>query len=124
MKRDIGQEPLAGIEAIKSGKGKRVTVNLPTDVKAIRNKTGLSQSVFAGLEAWADQEEDYVDFDPADYVDNPVALARIKAQVKQIDLARHMKVTQSYIFKLEHADQVSDEAWQKVKAALQELRKR
>ena len=49
MKRDIGQELLEGIEAIKSGKGKRVTVNLPTDVKTIRNKIGLSQSAFAGL---------------------------------------------------------------------------
>ena len=78
----------------------------------------------AGLEARAEPEEDYVDFDPADYVDNPVALARMKAQVKQIDLARYMKVTPSYVSKLEHADQVSDEAWQKVKAALQELRKR
>ena len=124
MKRDIGQEPLAGIEAIKQGQGARTTVGLPSDVKTIRAKTGLSQSVFAGLEAWADQEEDYVDFDPADYVDNPVALARMKAQVKQIDLARYMKVTPSYVSKLEHADQVSDEAWQKVKAALQELRKR
>ena len=67
----------------------------------------------SGLEAWADQQEDYVDFDPADYVDNPVALARMKAQVKQVDLARHMQVTQSYISKLEHADQVSDGALQK-----------
>ncbi|HHD63342.1 MAG TPA: helix-turn-helix domain-containing protein [Desulfobulbaceae bacterium] len=49
MKRDIGQELLEGIEAIKNGKGKRVTVNLPTDVQAIRKKIGLSQSAFAGL---------------------------------------------------------------------------
>jgi len=49
MKRDIGQELLEGIEAIKSGKGKQVTVNFPTDVKTIRNKIGLSQSAFAGL---------------------------------------------------------------------------
>ena len=124
MKRDIGRELLESIEAIKNGKGKRTTVDLPSDVKTIRAKTGLCQSSFAGLEAWAEQEEDYVDFDPADYVDNPVALARMKAQVKQVDLARHMKVTQSYISKLEHADQVSGEALQKVKAALQELRKR
>ncbi|HHL33656.1 MAG TPA: XRE family transcriptional regulator [Desulfobulbaceae bacterium] len=76
----------------------------------------------AGLEEWA--EEDYVDFDPADHVDSSDALARMKAQVKQIDLARQMKVPLSYISKLEHADQVPDEALQKVKAVLQELRKR
>jgi len=63
------------------------------------------------------------DFDPADYVDNSVALARMKAQISQSDLARHMKVTQSYISKLEHADQVSSEALKKVQAALQELRR-
>ncbi len=49
MKRNIGQELLEGIEAIKKGEGKRVTVNLPSDVKTIRNKIGLSQSAFAGL---------------------------------------------------------------------------
>jgi len=34
-----------------------------------------------------------------------------------------MQVTQSYISKLEHADQVSDEALQKISAALLEMRK-
>ncbi len=77
----------------------------------------------AGIEVWEDQEDDYVDFDPTDYVDNPAALARMKAQVKQVDLARYMKVTQSYISKLEHADQVSDEALQKLQGALRELGK-
>jgi len=76
-----------------------------------------------GLEEWAEEEEDYVDFDAADYVDSPVALARMKARVKQIDLARQMQVPSSYISKLEHADQVPDEALQKVQGALQELGK-
>ncbi len=38
MKRDIGRELLKSIEAIKNGKGKRVTVNVPTDEKLIRKK--------------------------------------------------------------------------------------
>jgi len=49
MKRDIGQELLEGIKAIKKGQGLRATVDLPSDVKAIRSKIGLSQSAFAGL---------------------------------------------------------------------------
>ncbi|MEJ2333511.1 helix-turn-helix domain-containing protein [Thermodesulfobacteriota bacterium] len=49
MKRDIGQELLDGIAAIKKGKGKRKTVQLPPNVKSIRDKMGLSQSAFAGL---------------------------------------------------------------------------
>ncbi|MCI5221580.1 MAG: helix-turn-helix domain-containing protein [Candidatus Electrothrix sp. AR4] len=49
MKRDIGQELLEGIQAIKQGEGKRKTVELPPDVKTIRSKIGLSQSAFACL---------------------------------------------------------------------------
>jgi putative transcriptional regulator len=49
MKRDIGQELLDSIVAIKKGKGKRKTLQLPPDVKSIRAKIGLSQSAFAGL---------------------------------------------------------------------------
>jgi putative transcriptional regulator len=49
MKRNIGQELLDGIEAIKTGGGVRHAVELPDDAKAIREKTGLSQSAFAGV---------------------------------------------------------------------------
>jgi len=49
MKRDIGQELIDGIAAIKEGKGKRKIVYLPSNVKSIREKIGLSQSAFAGL---------------------------------------------------------------------------
>jgi len=49
VKRNIGQEILEGINAIKDGKGKRTTVELPPDVKTIRSRMGLSQSAFAGL---------------------------------------------------------------------------
>lgn len=48
-KRDIGKEIIEGIREIKHGKGKRYTVNLPKDVRAIREKIGLSQSAFAAL---------------------------------------------------------------------------
>ncbi len=49
MKRDIGQELIDGIAAIKKGKGKRKIVYLPSNVKSIREKMDLSQSAFAGL---------------------------------------------------------------------------
>lgn len=48
-KRNIGQEILEGIRAIKAGKGKRRTVKLPDDVRAIRKRMDLSQSAFATL---------------------------------------------------------------------------
>jgi len=47
-KRDIGQEILAGIEAIKSGEGKRHAVMLP-NVQEIRENMDLSQSAFAAM---------------------------------------------------------------------------
>ena len=46
-KRDIGQEILEGIQQIKRSEHGRVT-NLPS-VASIREKTGLSQIVFARL---------------------------------------------------------------------------
>jgi putative transcriptional regulator len=49
MKRNIGRELLEGIQAIKNGQGKKISVDLPSDVKKIRRKIGLSQSAFAGL---------------------------------------------------------------------------
>ncbi|MDE2069872.1 MAG: helix-turn-helix domain-containing protein [Gammaproteobacteria bacterium] len=49
QKRDIGQEILYGIRTIKAGKGKRYTVKLPDDVRAIRERMDLSQSAFAAL---------------------------------------------------------------------------
>jgi DNA-binding XRE family transcriptional regulator len=62
---------------------------------------------------------DYVLFDPADYVDNPVALARIKANITQEKLAQHMGVTQAYISKIEQQRKVTLKVLQRVEAALQ-----
>lgn len=56
----------------------------------------------------------YEPFDPADFVKNPVALARMKAGIKQIELARRMGVSQAYISKLEHADTVAENALTRV----------
>jgi putative transcriptional regulator len=48
-KRDIGREILAGLRAVKRGKGRRIEVKLPENVQAIRERMGLSQSAFAAL---------------------------------------------------------------------------
>lgn len=49
MKRNIGQELLDGIAAIKAGNRKETSFETPEDVRGIREKTGLSQNAFAGL---------------------------------------------------------------------------
>ncbi|MBI5179723.1 MAG: type II toxin-antitoxin system MqsA family antitoxin [Nitrospinae bacterium] len=49
-KRDIGKEVLEGIREIKTGKAARRTViNVPEEIKAIRNSMDVSQSEFAEL---------------------------------------------------------------------------
>lgn len=63
-------------------------------------------------------KEDYVPFVVEDYVDNPIALARIKAHVTQGELARRMKVSQAYISKIERQDRVTPKLLMRIKAAL------
>lgn len=46
-KRDIGQELLGGVRAIKRGEGRRIAVNVPQDVRTVRERMNLSQSAFA-----------------------------------------------------------------------------
>ncbi len=53
------------------------------------------------------EESDYVPFELGDYVDNPVALARIKANLTQEELAQRMNVSQAYISKVEGQDKVT-----------------
>ena len=48
-KRDIGQEILDGVRAIKVGKGKKNIIKTPDDVRVIRERLDLSQSAFAAL---------------------------------------------------------------------------
>ncbi|HLB57083.1 MAG TPA: helix-turn-helix transcriptional regulator [Coxiellaceae bacterium] len=69
-------------------------------------------------------ENDYVSFDPADYVDNPVALARINAGMTQKELAKHLQVTQAYISKIENQDKVSPKILKKIKEIFVNMHKK
>ncbi len=48
-KRDIGQEILDGIQAIKRGEGKTYQVSTDVDTKQIREQLHLGRSAFAAL---------------------------------------------------------------------------
>jgi len=48
-KRDIGQEILESIRAIKRGEGKQYRIDLPYDPKVIRERMNLGPSAFASL---------------------------------------------------------------------------
>lgn len=75
-------------------------------------------SKFNISEAKTEKGGDYVPFALEDYVENPVALVRIKAKVTQEQLAQRIGVTQAYISKIEHRDKVTPKFLAKVKAAL------
>jgi len=101
------------LQVIKSIDGKDEYVLLPVSVynalrDQINNRIGKTKS-----------QKDYVAFDPADYVENPIALARIKAGITQESLAKKMGVTQAYISKIEAQDKVTGKLLHKVKIAIE-----
>lgn len=101
------------LQTIKSIDGKVEYVLLPITIyNTLRREiaTQLKHSL---------ENKDYEMFDPADYIDNPVALARIQAGITQEELAKLMNVTQAYISKIEHQDKVTPKIMQKVKLAIE-----
>jgi transcriptional regulator with XRE-family HTH domain len=63
-------------------------------------------------------EDKYVPFVLGDYVDNPVALARMKAHLTQKQLAGRLGVTQAYISKIERQDKVTPALLDRVARAI------
>jgi DNA-binding XRE family transcriptional regulator len=59
----------------------------------------------------------YIAFDPANYVKNPIALARINAGPSQAELAARAGVTQAYVSKIERQEMVSPKMVLKFSAA-------
>ncbi len=107
------------LQIIKSISGKKEYVLLPFNVyEALQNE------IENKLKKLEKIHTDYVAFDPADYVDNPIALARIKARLTQEQLAELMQVSQAYISKIERQSKVTPKLLTKVKALLAEIKKR
>ncbi len=46
-KRNLAEELIEGLRELKAGGGRQTTVEMPTGVRLIRAKTGMSQSEFA-----------------------------------------------------------------------------
>lgn len=101
------------LQIIKSINGKNEYVLLPFNIY-----NALREKIEKKLKNTVTEENEYVLFDPADYLDNPIALARIKAGITQEQLALRMKVTQAYISKIENQDKVTAKLLDKVKKAL------
>jgi DNA-binding XRE family transcriptional regulator len=104
------------LQTIKSIDGKDEYVLLPVTIYQAL-KVEIEDEV-AGLEAAAEKGEEYVPFILEDYIDNPVALTRMKANMTQKELAERLGVTQAYISKVERQDKVTPQLLARVRAAL------
>jgi ribosome-binding protein aMBF1 (putative translation factor) len=94
------------LQKIKALNGKDEYVLLPIAVyEALKDKIDDKLSIKRGKAKTA--ANDYVPFVLEDYVDNPVALARMNAHLTQKELAERMGVTQAYISKVERQDKVT-----------------
>lgn len=104
------------LQTIKSIDGKDEYVLLPVMVyKALKEEI---EDELAGLRAATEKGEDYVPFLLDDYVDNPVALARMKAHITQKELAQRLGVTQAYVSKIERQEKVTPKLLARVNAVL------
>jgi len=73
------------------------------------------QTVLARAKAAADE---YVPFVLEEYVNNPVALARMKAHLTQQQLAERLGVSQAYVSKIERQDKVTPAQLERVTKAV------
>lgn len=102
------------IQVIQSLSGEPEYVLLPYDLyQTLRGELDKRMSARKPRQA-----NDYVPFRVADYVDNPVALARIKARISQSELARRLDVSQAYISKIERQERVTAKLLARVNRAL------
>ncbi len=97
------------LQIIKSVTGQAEYVLLPIKTYEI-----LKHEIEAALK----HDQNYEVFHLQDYIDNPVAKVRIKANLTQSMLAEKMKVSQAYISKLESQKTVSEKVMLKVMKAV------
>ncbi len=103
------------VQIIKSLSGKPEFVLIPIVVyNALRERI---EDELAGLEGAAEKGGGYVPFALEDYVENPVASARMKAGMTQQELANRLGVTQAYISKVERQARVTPKLMAKVSGA-------
>lgn len=106
------------LQTIKSLDGKDEYVLLPVAVyKALKEEI---EDEITGLRGSPEKGGEYVPFMLEDYVDNPVALARMKAHIPQKELAQRLGVSQAYISKIEAQDKVTPRLLSRVQAALRQ----
>lgn len=104
------------LQKIKSIHGKDEYVLLPMAVyRALKDQI---EKELVACETGQDAEQAYEPFVLEDYVDNPVALARIKAGITQEQLAQRLGVSQAYVSQLERRSQITNKMLERVQNAI------
>ena len=107
------------LQIIRSPNGKEEYVLLPVAIyKALKDEIDGELAHPQGKSS----DDEYVPFVLEDYVDNPVALARMKAHLTQKQLAERMEVSQAYISKIERQDKVTPAILERVTKAIHRKR--
>ncbi|MCZ2174107.1 MAG: helix-turn-helix domain-containing protein [Burkholderiales bacterium] len=109
------------LQTIKSADGKDEYVLLP--VAIYRALKGEIEDKLAHRSPKGKAADEYVPFVLEDYVDNPVALARIKAHLTQQELAERLGVSQAYISKIERQDKITPALLDRVAKAIRSRKK-
>ncbi|MEI8054661.1 MAG: helix-turn-helix transcriptional regulator [bacterium] len=106
-----------------------------TTLQTIKNISGNTEYVLLPIAIYENLKEnidrvvsqciskkDYVDFEPSDFIKNKIALARMKAKITQVSLAKHLNVSQAYISKIENDEyKVTKKLFEKVTNVIEKL---
>jgi len=106
------------LQTIKSVDGRPEYVLLPMAVYKVLHES-IEREV---MRLESQSKDDYVAFDPAEYVENPIALARLQSHIRQIELAELLGVSQAYISKVENQEIVSPKLLARVRNVLDRRR--
>jgi DNA-binding XRE family transcriptional regulator len=105
-------------------RGKPAFAVIPYEEYLALTEQGGESTRESTRESARNDDEEFVPFALGDYINNPVRVARIEADVNQQELAARLGVTQGYISKIEGRNyKVSDKLMERVKIALSELKK-
>ena len=104
------------LQIIKSIQGKDEYILLP--IVVYRTLKDQIEKELAACENDQDAERTFEPFVLEDCVDNPVALARIKAGITQDQLAQRLGVSQAYVNQLERRSHVTSKILERVRLAI------
>ena len=104
------------LQTIKNTYGNPEYVLLPVEIYE-----NLKENIDREVKKYV-PKKDYINFNPSDFIKNKIALARMNAKITQASLAKHLKVSQAYISKIENDDYtVGDELFRKINSVIEEI---